>query len=52
MTSRYDVYDVILVMSQCLESSHSETMARINYPCGSFKQTISWNIVLKSARSA
>jgi len=28
------LYGVILVMSQCSKSSHSETRTRINYPCG------------------
>ena len=35
MTSRD--YDVIIVTSQSLESSHSETRNRINNPCGSIK---------------
>jgi len=34
MTSRD--YDVILVTSQCSESSQSETRTRINYPCGHY----------------
>jgi len=35
MTSRD--YDVIVVTSQCSKSMHSETIIRINYPCGPFK---------------
>jgi len=48
------LYDVILVTSQCLKLSHSETRTRINYPCGYFERTLSRNIILclKSAHSA
>jgi len=34
-------YDVILVISQSSKWSHSETRTRINYPCGSYKHTLS-----------
>jgi len=46
MTSR-DYSDVVHVTSQSSKSSHSETRNRINYPCGPFKHTLSYNIVLK-----
>jgi len=35
------LYDVILVTSQCSESSHSESGTRINYVCGLLKHTLS-----------
>jgi len=43
------VQDVKLVMSPSSRSSHSETRTRINYLCGSFKQTLSHNILLKKS---
>jgi len=46
MTSR-DYSDVVHVTSQSSKSSHSETRNRINYPCGPFKHTLSYNILLK-----
>jgi len=33
------------------KARRSESKASINYPCGPFKHTLSWNIVLKTAHS-
>jgi len=45
MTSR-DYSDVVQVTSQSLKSSHSETRNRINYRCGPFMHTLSFNITV------
>jgi len=43
---------VILMTSQSLKTSHSETRTRTNYPCGPFNHTLSWNIVLNMSSFA